>query len=131
MKNEESSAVEPSTSVSVVPALVPCDFHPGQFKPERWNQRTCPKCAAKRTPDQSLLGWEAYQAALKDWQRRQGVRPALTQAQVALRSRGSRTRFPAGKRLVQPLSSVPTGKMHRSPSTTSFSPAAQTAQESR
>ena len=117
MNHEESSAVDASTSVSVVPAIVPCDFHPGHFKPDRWNQRTCPDCAATRAPDQSLLTWGRYQDALRDWQRARGTRPTLTEAQLAFRDRGSRTRFPAGKRPAGRLSPTEMAKMPGTPST--------------
>ena len=117
MNNEESSAVDPSTSVSVVPAIVPCDFHPGQFKPDRWNQRTCPDCAATGAPDQSLLTWGQYQDALKGRQRARGTRPALTEVQLRFRTMGSRTRFPAANSPVQPLSRTEPTKMPGTPST--------------
>jgi len=66
----------------LLPYDVICDFCPRKFKPISWNQRTCPGCASRGEPDQSKMPGRAYQAALRESQRRRGVRPALTEQQA-------------------------------------------------
>lgn len=51
-------------STPAPPELAVCDFCPSRHKPLRWNSRTCGACQKAGKPDQSLLSWDAYMAAL-------------------------------------------------------------------
>ena len=78
-----------------------CDFCGHAFGPVAWNQRTCHRCAAAGAPDQSRMGWEAYQAALGRYLRANAKRPQLT---------GTAKRLEEGRGLAP---SVPAGRANR------------------
>jgi hypothetical protein len=42
------------------PARVRCDWCGGEFRPRKWDSRTCESCANCGAPDQSRLEWRVY-----------------------------------------------------------------------
>ena len=71
-----------------LPALVRCDFCGNPFHPPRWNSRTCHRCAAHGSPDQSLPGYWGRSGKLAAWQLAQGgLRAASRIAHACRKSR--------------------------------------------
>lgn len=60
-----------------IPETIRCDFCGRIMKPFSWNERTCFRCEQSGCPNQSKLGWGAYQRALLTYLRSIGRRRAL------------------------------------------------------